>query len=38
MEIQINKDSVSSTLFVNSTPAIDTKVVKTQWWKTAAPW
>jgi type IV pilus assembly protein PilQ len=30
MEIQINKDSVSSTLFVNSTPAIDTKVVKTQ--------
>jgi type IV pilus assembly protein PilQ len=30
MEIQINKDSVSSTLIVNSTPAIDTKVVKTQ--------
>ena len=30
MEIQINKDTVSSTLIVNSTPAIDTKVVKTQ--------
>ncbi|PXX45964.1 type IV pilus secretin PilQ [Aquitalea magnusonii] len=30
MEIQINKDTVNSTLIVNSTPAIDTKVVKTQ--------
>lgn len=30
MDIQINKDSVSSTLIVNSTPAIDTKTVKTQ--------
>jgi len=30
MEIQINKDTVSTTLIVNSTPAIDTKVVKTQ--------